>query len=111
MNYLKAEVMDIFGVAVSVRVGADKGLVSGEMLGAELLAQLLRPINGQAVVRAVPWVKADDIVVAFHIFPPLVLPIAEICPHTGNGKIFLAAVQRGYSVILPDYGAAEAYLT
>jgi len=26
-------------------------------------------------------------VVAFHIFPPLVFPIAEICPHTGNGKI------------------------
>ena len=44
-----------------VRVGADKSLVSGEMLGAELLAQLLRPINGQAVVRAVPWVKADDL--------------------------------------------------
>ena len=56
--------MDIFGVAVSVRVGADKGLVSGEMLGAELLAQLLRPVYGQAVVCPVPWVKADDVVVA-----------------------------------------------
>ena len=64
------------------------------MLGAKLLAQCLRPVYGQAVVRPVPWVKADDIVVAFHIFPPLVLPIAEICPHTGNGKILPAAVQR-----------------
>lgn len=36
---------------------------------AELLAQLLRPVYGQAVVCPVPWVKADDIVVAFHIFP------------------------------------------
>ena len=41
--------------------------------------------------------------VAFHIFPFLVLAVLEICPHTGNGKIFLAAVQRGYSVILPGY--------
>ncbi len=29
--------MDIFGVVVSVRVGAYQGLVSGEMVGAELL--------------------------------------------------------------------------
>ena len=38
--------------------------------------------------------------VAFHIFSFLVFAVSEICPHTGNGKIFLAAVQRGYSVIL-----------
>ena len=87
-------------VVMPVRVGAYKGLVAGEMLGAKLLAQLLRPVYGQAVVRAVPWVKADDIVVAFHIFPPLVLLIAEICPHTGNGKILPAAVQRGQPVVL-----------
>ena len=52
------------------------------------------------VVRPGPRVKADDMVVAFHIFPPLVLPIAEICPHTGNGKILPAAVQRGQPVVL-----------
>ena len=44
------------------------------MLFAELLAQLLRPVYGQAVVCPVPWVKADDIVVAFHIFPFLIFP-------------------------------------
>ena len=70
------------------------------MLVAKFLAQRLRLINGQTVVRSVPWVKADDIVVAFHIFPPLVLLIAEICPHTGNGKILPAAVQRGQPVVL-----------
>ena len=48
------------------------------MLFTELLAQLLRPVYGQAVVCPVPWVKADDIVVAFHIFPFLVFLIAEI---------------------------------
>ena len=95
--------MDIPAVVMPVRVGAYKGLVSGEMLFAELLAQLLRPVYGQAVVCPVPWVKAYDIVVAFHIFPFLVLAVSEICPHTGNGKFFLAAVHSGYSVVLPEY--------
>ena len=58
---------------VPVRVGADNGLVSGEMRLTKSLAQLLRPVNGQAVVCPVPWVKADDIVVAFHIVPLLSL--------------------------------------
>ena len=75
-------------------------MVSGKMLGAKLLAQRLRPVCGQAVVRPVPWVKADDIVVVFHIFPPLVFLIAEIGAHIGNGKVFVAAVQRGHPVIL-----------
>ena len=95
--------MDIAAVVVSVQVGADNGLVSGEMLGTKFLAQCLRPVYGQAVVCPVPWVKGNDIVVAFHIFPFLVLAVSEICPHTGNGKIFLAAVQRGYPIILPEY--------
>ena len=95
--------MDIAAVVVSVRVGADNGLVSGEMLGTKFLAQCLRPVYGQAVVRCVPWVKGNDIVVAFHIFPFFVFTVSEICPHTGNGKIFLAAVQRGYPIILPEY--------
>ena len=87
-------------MVVPVRVGADNGLVSGEMRLTKSLAQLLRPVNGQAVVCPVPWVKADDIVVAFHIVPLLVFAIAQIRAHTGNGKIFLAAVQRCYAVIL-----------
>ena len=76
---------------------------SGSLLSLSLIhifSQLLRPVYGQAIVCPVPWFKADDIVVAFHIFPPLVLPIAEICPHTGNGKILAAAVQRGQPVVL-----------
>ena len=73
--------MDIFGVVVSVRVGADKGLVSGEMLSAKLLAQLLRPVYGQSVVRAVPWVKADDVVVALYVLPFLVLAVFQIGAH------------------------------
>ena len=62
--------MNVAAVVMPVRVGAYKGLVAGEMLFTELLPQCLRPVYGQAIVRAVPWVKADDIVVAFYIFPP-----------------------------------------
>ena len=92
--------MDVAAVVMPVRVGADKGLMAGEMLFTELLPQRLRPVYGQAVVRPVPWVKADDIVVAFHILPPLIFLIAEIGAHTRNGKILAAAVQRGQAIIL-----------
>ena len=78
--------MNVAAVVMPVRVGADKGLVAGKMLFTELFPQRLRPVYGQAVVRPVPRVKADDVVVAFHIFPPLVfLPVA---------------VQRGQPVVL-----------
>ena len=73
------------------------------MLFTELLAQLLRPVYGQAVVCPVPWVKADDIVVAFHILPFLVFLIAEIGSHTGNGEIIAPAVEGRNAVILSRY--------
>ena len=38
--------------------------------------------------------------VALYVLPPLVLPIAEIGTHTGNGKILPAAVQRRQPVAL-----------
>ena len=70
--------MDISAVVMPVRVGADKGLVSRKMLFAKLLAQLLRPVYGQAVVGCVTGVKADDIVVALYVLPFLVLAVFEI---------------------------------
>ena len=73
------------------------------MLFAELLAQLLRPVYGQAVVCPVPWVKADDIVVAFHIFPFLVFLIVEIGSHTGNSEILAPTVEGRNVVVLPRY--------
>jgi len=95
--------MDISAVVMPVRVGADKGLVSGELLFTKPLAQLLRTVNGQPIVRAVPWVKADDVVVALYILFLLILFVAEIGAHTGNSEIFLAAIQRGYAVVLPRH--------
>ena len=41
--------MDVAAVVMAVRVGTNKGLVSGEMRLAKFLAQRLRPVYGQAV--------------------------------------------------------------
>lgn len=61
--------MNVAAVVMPVRMGAYKGLVSGEMLFTKLLAQLLRPVYGQAVVLCVTGVKGNNIVVAFHVLP------------------------------------------
>ena len=95
--------MNVSAAVMPVRVGAYKGLVSGEVFPAKFLAQRLRPVGCQAVVCAVPWVEADDIVVALYVLPFLVFPIAEICPHTGDSKIIAPAVQGRYAVVLPRY--------
>ena len=95
--------MDISAVVMPVRVGADKGLVSGELLPAKLFAKFLRLIYGQAVVRPVPRVKGNDIVVALYIFLFLILAIPQIGAHTGDCKIFFAAVHCGNAVVLPRH--------
>ena len=92
--------MDVAAVVVAVRVGTDQGLVSGKLFGAEPLPQRLGLVHRQAVVGAVPGVKAEDVVVAFHVLPPLVFPIAEIGPHTGHGEVLPAAIQRRNAVVL-----------
>ena len=92
--------MDIAAVVMPVRVGAYKGLVSGEMLFTELLAQRLRPVYGQAVVWCVTGVKGNNIVVALYVLPFLVLAVFEIGAHTRYGEIFPAAIQRGNAVIV-----------
>ena len=93
--------MDIAAMVVSVRVGADKGLVSGKMLFAVGQSQRLRPVNSQAVVGCISWVKADDIVVALDVLPFAVLAVPQVCPYAGQGKILVPAVQRVQPVVLP----------
>ena len=61
--------MDVAGLVMPVRMGADDRLMTGKLLSAKLLAKLLRLVHGQPVVRAVPWVKADDGVMALDIRP------------------------------------------
>ncbi len=92
--------MDVAGLVMPVRVGADDCLMTGKLLPAEPLTKLLRLVHGQPVIRAVPWVKADDVMVALDVLALLILAIAEVGTHTGNREIILAAVQRGNAVIL-----------
>ena len=92
--------MDIAAVVMPVRVGAYKGLVSGEMFFTKLLSQRLRPVYGQAVIWCVTGVKADDIVVALYVLPFLVLAVFQIGAHTGDCKIFITTIQRGNAVIV-----------
>ena len=49
--------MDVAAMVMTIRVGAYQRLMSGEMLFTELLAQRLRPIYGQAVIRRVTGAK------------------------------------------------------
>lgn len=92
--------VDIAALVMTVGVGADDGLVSAKMRFAKFLAQLLCAIYGQAEVCAVPWVKGNDVVVAFHVLVLLVFAVTEIGAHTRDSEIFLAAVQSGYAEIL-----------
>ena len=93
--------MNVAAVVMPVRVGAYKGLVSGEMLFTKLLAQLLRPVYGQAVVLCVTGVKTDNVMVAFHVLPLLVLAIFQIGAHTRYGEIFITTIQRGNELACP----------
>ena len=94
--------MDISAVVMPVRVGAYKGLVSGEMFFTELLAQLLRPVYGQAVILCVMGVKADNVMVALYVLFSLVLAVFQIGAHTRYGEILPAAIKGSYAVIVTE---------
>jgi len=59
--------VDISRIVVSIRVSADDGRMSGEVVLAELQAKGLRPLHGQAVLYCVLRVEADDIMVGLHV--------------------------------------------
>ena len=59
--------MDISRMVVPIRVGADDGGMTGEVVLAELQAKGLRPLHGQAVLYCVLRVEADDIMVGLHV--------------------------------------------
>ena len=59
--------MDIAASVMPVRVGADKSLMSGEILFAVFKSKLLRLLPGQPAFVPVFRVEADDVVVGFDI--------------------------------------------
>ena len=74
--------------------------MSGELLGTEPLPQRLGLVHRQAVVGAIPGVKAEYVMMAFYVLSLLVFAVTEIGPHTSNGEVLLAAVECGDAVIL-----------
>ena len=54
-------------MVVPIRVSADDGRVTGEVFFAEFQAKCLCLFHGQAVVGCISGVKADDIMVGFHV--------------------------------------------
>ena len=75
--------------------------MSGEVFLAEFFAELLRFIHRQSVIRSVPWIKTDDIVMGFNFAAVQVFAVSLVCPKTGDGEIVPAAVQSGEAVITP----------
>ena len=61
---------------------------------------VLADTENKAVIGAVSGVNAENVVMAFYIFPFLVLAVAEIGTHTGHGEVLPAAVEGGDSVVL-----------
>ena len=59
--------MDVPGTVVPIRVSADDGGMTGEVVLTELQAKGLRPLHGQAVLYCVLRVEADDIMVGLHV--------------------------------------------
>ena len=59
--------VDVSRTVMPIRVSADDGGMTGEVLFAEFQAESLCGFHGQAIVGCIAWVKADDILVAFDI--------------------------------------------
>ena len=98
--------VDISRTVVTVRVGADDGGMTGEVVLAELQAKGLRPLHGQAVLYCVLRVEADDIMVGLHVLPPAVLAVLAIGNQAGHSKRGFAALKGVEQVRIPQLGSA-----
>ena len=98
--------VDVPGTVVTVRVGADDGGMTGEVVLAELQAKGLRPLHGQAVLYCVLRVEADDIMVGLHVLPPAVLAVLAIGNQAGHSERRFAALKGVEQVRIPQLGSA-----
>ena len=89
------------GTVVPIRVSADDGRMSGEVVLAELQAKGLRPLHGQAVLYCVLRVEADDIMMGLHVLPPAVLAVLAIGDQAGHSKRRFAALKGVEQVRIP----------
>lgn len=63
---------------MTIHVGADKSLVSRKEVPGKFQAESLGLLTGQARILFISWVKADDIVMGFNVFPFLVFVIVGV---------------------------------
>ena len=87
--------VNVSGMIVTVRVSAYDGLMPGEVVPAKLLSQFLRFIHGQSVIRRIPRIETDDVMMRFDLAPVHIFPESLIRAQTGDGEIVPAAVQSG----------------
>ena len=85
--------VDISRTVMPIGVSADDGGMTGEVFFAEFQAKCLCLFHGQAVVGCIPWVEADDILMALNITMLGVLAILAVCQQTGRCKREIATLK------------------
>ena len=98
--------VDVPGTVVPVRVGADDGGMTGEVVLAELQAKGLRPLHGQVVLYCVLRVEAHNVVMGLHVLPPAVLAVLAIGNQAGHSERGFAALKGVEQVRIPQLGSA-----
>ena len=98
--------MDVSRMVVPIGVSADDGRVAGKVFFAEFQAKCLCLIHSQPVIGCIPWVKADDILVAFDITMLVVLAVLSVCQQTGSCKRKIATLKSIQNVRFPQHGSA-----
>ena len=93
-------------MVVSVWVGADNGGMTGKVVLAEVQAESLCLFHGQAVFNCIPWVKADDILVAFDITMLGILTLLAVCQQTSCCKREIATLKCIEDVRISQHGSA-----
>ena len=91
---------------MSIRVGANDGGMTGEVVLAELQTKGLRFLHGQSAFRWIPWVEADDILVAFNLIRVIVLVVLSVCQQTGSCKRGFATLKSIQNVRFSQHGSA-----
>ena len=85
--------VDVPCTVVTVRVGADDGGMTGEVVLAELQAKGLCLLHGQAVLYCVLRVEAHNVVMGLHVLPPAVLAVLAVGNQAGHSKRRFAALK------------------
>ena len=89
-------------MVMPIRVGADDGRMTGKVFRTKPQAKSLCLIHSQPVIGCIPWVKADDILVAFDITMLVVLAVLSVCQQTGSCKRKIATLKGVEQVRIPQ---------